>query len=80
MREEVVGEARRHLAQLDPLLFAPSEKVRHGTGIGEAGVGVGEAVREELVVGEDGILSGAMQEGGEGHRPCAGAGRNRAYI
>ena len=27
MREEVV-KARRHLAQLDPLLFAPGEKVR----------------------------------------------------
>ena len=30
MREEVDGEARRHPAQLDPLLFSPGEKVRHG--------------------------------------------------
>ena len=38
MREEVV-EARRHLAQLDPLIFAPGEKAPHGMGIGAAGVG-----------------------------------------
>ena len=38
MREEMV-EARRHLAQLNPLIFAPSEKAPHGMGIGAAGVG-----------------------------------------
>ena len=70
MREEKAGEARSHLAQLDLLLFAPGEKAPHGMGIGAAGVGTGEAGREELVGGgEDGILPGALQEGGEGHRP-----------
>ena len=64
MREEAVGEVRRHLAQLDPLLFAPGEKAPHGMGIGAAGVGVGEAGREELVGGEDCILTGALQEAG----------------
>ena len=39
MRGEAVGEARRHLAQLDPLLFEPGEKAPHGMGIGAAGVG-----------------------------------------
>ena len=38
MREEMV-EARRHLAQLNPLIFAPSEKAPRGIGIGAAGVG-----------------------------------------
>ena len=38
MREEMV-EARRHLAQLNPLIFAPSEKAPRGMGIGAAGVG-----------------------------------------
>ena len=75
-----LAEARRHLAQLDPLLFEPGEKAPHGMGIGAAGVGVGEAGREELVVGEDCILPGALQEGGEGHRPGAGAGNNRVHI
>ena len=37
-------------------------------------------MREELVVGEDCILPGALQEGGEGHRPGAGAGNNRVHI
>ena len=60
MRGEAVGEARRHLAQLDPLLFEPGEKAPHGLGIGAAGVGVGEAGREELVGGEDCILPGAL--------------------
>ena len=78
MREEVV-EGRRHLAQLNPLLFAPGEKVLHGTAIGPAVAGVGEAGREELG-GGDGILSGALHEGGEGHQPCAGAGNNRTHI
>ena len=68
MREEVTGEGRRHLAQLNPLLFAPGEKVLHGTAIGTAVMGVGEAGREELAGGEDGILSGALHEGWEGHR------------
>ena len=40
MQEEKAGEARRHLAQLDLLLFAPGEKAPHGMGIGAAG-GVG---------------------------------------
>ena len=34
MREEASGEARRHLAQLDSLRFAPSEKAPHGMGLG----------------------------------------------
>ena len=80
MREEAAGEVRRYLAQLDPLLFAPCEKSPHGMGIGAAGVGVGEAAREELGGGEDCILPGALQEGGESHRPCAGAGNNRVHI
>ena len=80
MREEKAGEARRHLAQLDLLLFAPGEKAPHGMGIGAAGGGVGEAGREELVGGEDGILPGALQEGGEGHRPCAGAGNAHVHL
>ena len=80
MRGEAVGEARRHLAQLDPLLFEPGEKAPHGMGIGAAGVGVGEAGREELVGGENCILPGALQEGWEGHRSGAGAGNNRIYI
>ena len=38
MREEVV-EGRRHLAQLNPLLFAPGEKVLHGTAHKDGGCG-----------------------------------------
>ena len=33
MQEEATGAARRHLAQLDPLLLAPDEKSPHGVGI-----------------------------------------------
>ena len=41
--DEAPGQARRHLAQLDALRFAPGEKAPHGTGIGAAGVGVGRS-------------------------------------
>ena len=52
MRGERADEGRRHLAQLNPLLFASGEKVLHGTAIGTAVMGVGEAGREELGGGE----------------------------
>ena len=61
----LVSEAAR--AQIDPLLFAHQAR-KFATG------------REELVGSEAGILPGALQEDGEGHWPCAGAGHNRAHI
>ena len=64
--DKTPGQPRRDLAQLDPLLLAPSQKAPHGTGIGAAGVGVGDLGREELVSGEAGILPGPLQEGREG--------------
>ena len=41
------------------------EETPHGTGIGTAGVGAGEAGLEELVGGKDLILPGALQESWE---------------
>ena len=41
MQEEAADEARRHLAQLDSLLFAPAEEAPHGMATGAAGVGGG---------------------------------------
>ena len=78
--EEAPGEARRHLPQLDALLLAPGKKAPHGPGIGAAGVGVGDPGREELVGGEDGILPGSLQEGGESLRQGGGAGNQLVHI
>ena len=78
--DESPGQPRRHLAELDFLLFAPSEKAPHGTGIGAAGVGIGDLGREELVGGKAGGLSGSLQDGGEGRRQHSGAGNNRVHI
>ena len=72
--DKTPGEARRDLAQLDPLLLAPSQKAPHGTRIGAAGVGVGDLGREELVSGEAGILPGPLQEGREGIGQGGGGG------
>ena len=72
--DEAPGPPWRHLAKLNALRLAPGEKAPHGAGIGAAGVGIGDLGREELVGGQAGGLSGALQEGGEGLRPGAGAG------
>ena len=72
--DKTPGQPRRDLAQLDPLLLAPSQKAPHGTGIGAAGVGVGDLGREELVSGEAGILPGPLQEGREGIGQGGGGG------
>ena len=61
---EAPGQPRRDLTQLDSLFFAPGEEAAHGTGVGAAGVGVGDAGGEELIGGEQGVLPGAPQDGG----------------
>ena len=78
--DEAPGQPRRHLAELDALRFAPGEKAPHGAGIGTAGGGIGDLGREELVGGQAGGLSGALQDGGEGLRPGAGAGNQHVHI
>ena len=56
--DEAAGEAGRDLAQLDSLFFAPGEESPHGTGVGVAGVGIGDAGGEELIGGEARSLPG----------------------
>ena len=43
--DKTPAQPRRDLAQLDLLLLVPSQKTPHGTGIGAAGVGVGDLGR-----------------------------------
>ena len=63
---EAPGQPRRDLTQLDSLFFAPGEEAANGTGVGAAGVRIGDAGGEELIGGEQGVLPGAPQNGGSG--------------
>ena len=62
--DKATGEARGDLAELEVLGLAPGEETANGAGVGAAGVGVGDAGGEELVGGEQGVLSGAPKDGG----------------
>ena len=72
--DETPGQARRDLVELNALFFAPGEKAPHGTGIGAAGVGVGDLGREELVGGEQRVSARPLQEGREGIGQGGGGG------
>ena len=54
--DEASGQPRRDLTQLDSLFLAPGEETAHGTGVGAAGVRIGDAGGEELIGGEQGVL------------------------
>ena len=62
--DEAPGQPRRNLTQLDSLFLAPGEEAANDAGVGAAGVGVGDAGGEELIGGEQGVLPGALQDGG----------------
>ena len=62
--DEAAGEAGRDLAELEVLVLAPGEETANDAGVGAAGVGVGDAGGEELIGGEQGIASGALEDGG----------------
>ena len=77
---EAAGEAGRDLAQFDSLVLAPGEEAAHGTGIGAAGMGVGDAGGEELIGGEEGIFARPLQDSGEGPGQRFGAGSELVHI
>ena len=46
------GQARRDVVELEMLILAPGEEAPHDAGIGVAGMGIGDACREELIGGK----------------------------
>ena len=83
--QEPAGQAGGHLAQLQPLVLAPSEKSAHLVGVGGPGVGVGEPSGEELIGRETGRLAGFHEDGRKGpfdvvFRQRIGGGRDELLI
>ena len=60
--DEAAGQAGGDLGDLEVLLLAPGEEAPHDTGVGAAGVRIGDAGGEELIGSKEGIGAGALED------------------
>ena len=60
--DEAAGEARRDPGELEGLQLAPSEEAAHHTGVGAAGVGIGDPCAKELVGGKQRLRAGTLKD------------------
>ena len=63
--DEAAGQAGRNPGELEGFPLAPGEEATHHTGVGAAGVGIGDPSGEELIGGEQGIAAGALKDYGD---------------